>query len=152
MTPDTRNRQIRMIKAAGRTIFKGDEDAERDLYETITRKRRCSEMTDAELRQVGDYLARATGYQPERRVSFRSCSSADLAHRLDQIAAAPAPGTWRINPLRTTAFFRQHTGADLCPHAHLDSAQQSRLYRAAIAVWRRCGVDLPAGCDPRPTR
>lgn len=148
MTPASRAAQLRQIKAAARALFDGDEAAERDCYAAITGLRYCRAMSAAQLRQVGDYLARATGHKPDRPIAFRPSSSADLASRLDALAAAPPPGTWRINPLRTERLFRAQTGLDPCPFAHLGSDQQAALYRAALTIWRRAGAEIPPAARP----
>lgn len=82
MTGDARARQIRQIKVAARALFAADEAAERDCYAAITGVRSCRAMTDAQLRQVGDYLARATGHKPDRPIALRPSSSSALAARL----------------------------------------------------------------------
>ena len=136
MNPSSRSRQIRQIKAAGAALLDGDEQAQRDLYEKLTGVRSCTAMTDAQLRQVGDYLARATGHKPDKRVAFRASSSVDLAERLREFERREAPPGWKMNPLRTRMLWKRCTGSDSAvPFEHLTSAQQSRLFRAVKAIY-----------------
>lgn len=137
MKADARKRQIIQIKAASRTVFGDDDDAARDCYESITGRRSCREMTDAQLRQVGDYLAKASGHKPDRPISLRPNSSSDLARVLSDFAAKAPPRGWRLNPLQTTIPWK-HIGLDHpVPFAHLDRDQQDRLHRWCRAAWGR---------------
>lgn len=140
MNRDARNRQLRQIKAAGRSIFRGDEAAERDCYESLTGKRSCRLMTDAELRQVGDYLARASGHKPDKPVTFAPSSSRDLALVLADYQRRDPPPGWRLNPLRTRKVWRQTLGLESSvPFEHLTSAQQDRLHRFCRKAWHEPG-------------
>lgn len=138
MTPASRNNQLRQIKAAARTLFARDEEGERALYLRLTGTAYCRCMTDAQLRQVGDYLARASGHKPDKKVSLRPNSSLDLVARLEAFRARPAPAGWDYHPLDTRMLWRRATGSEnAVPFAHLDRAQQSRLHRSLISIYKR---------------
>jgi len=133
---DARIRQIVQIKAASRRLFGADEDAMRDCYQSVTGVRFVRTMTDAQLRQLGDYLARATGHKPGRPFALRPGSSLDLARELAEYADREPPRGWRINPLKTLMLWRQTLGlAEAVPFAHLDSNQQTRLFRRVKAIY-----------------
>jgi len=138
MNAAARSRQIRQVKAAARALWDGDEAAERDTYEALTGLRRVSEMSDAQLCQVGDYMAAATGRRPTSGagpVPLRPNSSGHLSGRLARYAALPAPGGWKLNPLTVAAFWRRQGVDGPRPWAHLDRAEQHKLHRAAVAMW-----------------
>lgn len=142
MTPTSRNAQLRQIKAAGRAFFLDESGAysetlERACYLRLTGTTHCRCMTDAQLRQVGDYLARGTGHKPDRKVALRPSSSTDLVSRLEAFRARPAPRGWNLHPLDTKMVWNRATGGDAVPFGHLDSAQQTRLHRALIAIYGR---------------
>jgi hypothetical protein len=140
-----RTNQIRQIKAASRALFGDDEQAMRDCYEQVTSERSCSAMTDAQLRQLGDYLAKATGHNSTRKIALRPNCSIDLAERLERAAGWPVPTGWRLHPLGTRKVWLTHTGRrDACPFEHLDLGDQLRLYKAVLAIYRKCGVERPA--------
>lgn len=145
MLKASRTNQIRQIKAASRALFGDDEQAMRDCYEQVVSARSCSAMTDAQLRQLGDYLAKATGHKSDRKVALRPNCSLDLAERLERAAAWPVPNGWRLHPLGTRKVWLTHTGRrDACAFEHLDLGDQLRLYRAVLAIYRKCGTPRPA--------
>lgn len=156
MTPESRNRQLRQIKAAGKEFFRDESGAysealEREAYCRLTGTTHCRCMTDAQLRQVGDYLARGTGHKPDKKVALRPSSSMDLVARLEAFDARPAPAGWRLHPLRTRLLWKRCTGLESAvPFAHLDTAQQNRLHRALIAIWNR--AERPLSGTPRRRR
>lgn len=144
MLKAARNAQIRQIKAASRALFGDDEQAMRACYQQVTSERSCSAMTDAQLRQLGDYLAKATGHKSDRRIALRPNCSLDLAERLDRARGWPIPTGWRLHPLGTRKVWLTHTGRrDACAFEHLDLGDQLRLYKAVLAIYRRCGVPRP---------
>ena len=136
MKKDARVRQLQQIKIASRRLFRDDEDAMRDCYESVTGRRFCRAMTDAQLRQLGDYLARATGHKPGRRFALRQGSSLDLAARLRDYERREPPAGWRLNPLATRKIWRETLGRDeAVPFEHLDSREQSALFRRLKAIY-----------------
>lgn len=154
MTPSSRNNQLRQIKAAGRAFFLDEsgaysEDLERACYMRLTGTTHCRCMTDAQLRQVGDYLARGTGHKPERKVALRPSSSSDLVARLEAFRRRPPPAGWNYHPLDIRMVWSRATGSDTAiPFAHLDSKAQTRLYRALVAIYARAD----RGASTRPAR
>lgn len=160
MIRESRNAQLRQIKAASRVLFEADEAAMRACYAQVTGVERCRDMTDAQLRQLGDYMARATGHKPDRKVALRTHCSLDLARLLGVAASWPVPTGWRHHPLWTRKVWRTHTGrSEAVPFEHLDLGDQLRLYKAVLAIYRKCGVpreaeerDLKAGLYSRAPR
>ncbi|MBX3352127.1 MAG: hypothetical protein KF684_04280 [Phycisphaeraceae bacterium] len=145
MIRESRNNQLRQIKAASRVLFDTDEAAMRACYLQVTGVERCRDMTDAQLRQLGDYMARATGHKPGRKVALRTSCSLDLADRLAKASSWPVPTGWRHHPLWTRKVWRTHTGRDTAvPFEHLDTGDQLRLYKATLAIYRKCGVPREA--------
>lgn len=141
MLKASRNAQIGQIKAASKALFGDDEGAMRDCYAQVTGVRACREMTDGQLRQLGDYLAKATGHNSTRKIALRPNCSLDLAERLGRAAQWPTPNGWRLHPLGTRKVWLTHTGRrDACPFEHLDMGDQLRLYKAVLAIYRKCGV------------
>jgi len=136
MNKAARSRQIRQIKAASASMFDGDEDAMRDCYEQVTGQRFCRDMADAELRQLGNYLAKATGHKPQRKVTLRPGGSLDLAEMLAKYAGREPPGTWRENPLKLDFFYRRVLGRSRpASFEHLTRAEQDKLHRACRKIW-----------------
>jgi len=151
MNRAARSRQIRQIKAAARTLFRADEAAERDCYEQVTGARSCRAMTGAQLRQLGDYLARASGHKPGRPIHLAPDSSRDLALILRDYERREPPPGWRINPLKARAIWRRLLGMDRpAPFEHLETAQQDRLHRFCRSAWREPGERPQRAAPPAP--